>query len=542
MTIVAERREQDRETGPSASERGGRAGRSFFRRHRGSAYVLAPLLILVGVANGWNLQGWPGRVNDDEGTYVAEAWAVIVPHHLSHYTYWYDHPPLGWMLMAAYIWLTRGFQRYSSAVMAGREFMWVINLVACVLLYQLARRLRLSRPFAVAAVVIYGLSPLSIFCHRMVFLDNIATTWMLAALVLAASPRRSLAAAAGSGICFAFACLSKETIIITLPAVVWVLWQHADQRTRRWSLGVFGTIFVLIGCGYPLYAALRGELLPGPGHVSLAHALWWQLVGRQSSGSLLDTRSSTFGLVKSWVELDPVSLLGAAVLAPAGLLVRRLRPVSAGFLVQALLLLRGGYVPYMYVTAMLPFGAVAVAGLANSCWQPVAVSLARHRGRDRGRGRARLRWAISQARNLPVLAAALVFVIGVCPAWAASLARQSQVDGDEGSLAATAWINTHLRRGQLVVVDDYVWPDVTMHGKATPLWCWKVNGDPWVRAHLLTAGYRSIDYVVLPVHSSCELNEQQLPTLAEAISHSRIVRTFANGFVVRKVTTGAPGS
>ena len=54
----------------------------------------------MGLASGWNLQGWPGRVNDDEGIYVAEAWAMLVPHHISNYTYWYDHPFLGWAQMA----------------------------------------------------------------------------------------------------------------------------------------------------------------------------------------------------------------------------------------------------------------------------------------------------------------------------------------------------------------------------------------------------------------------------------------------------------
>jgi len=40
---------------------------------------------------------------DAEGTLVADAWAI---QHgtLAHYTYIYDHPPLGWIQMAAWTW------------------------------------------------------------------------------------------------------------------------------------------------------------------------------------------------------------------------------------------------------------------------------------------------------------------------------------------------------------------------------------------------------------------------------------------------------
>jgi hypothetical protein len=156
----------------------------WFRRHRVSMAVLIPVLVIAGLASAWNLQGWPGRVNDDEGTYVAEAWAMLVPHHLSHYTYWYDHPPLGWALVAGWAWLTHGFQRYPSAVMLGREVMWLANLASCALLYALARRLQMRRAAAAAAVVVFGLSPLAIFYHRMVFLDNLAVMWLLPALAI----------------------------------------------------------------------------------------------------------------------------------------------------------------------------------------------------------------------------------------------------------------------------------------------------------------------------------------------------------------------
>ncbi len=503
-----------------------------------------PLLVVVGLASAWNLQGWPGRVNDDEGTYVAEAWAMLVPHHLSHYTYWYDHPPLGWALIAGWAWLGHGFARYPSAVMLGREVMWLANLVSCALLYVLARRLGMRRAAAAAAVVVFGLSPLAIYYHRMVFLDNLATMWMLAALAIAASPRRSLAAALWSGICFAIAALTKETIVLLLPVVVWVLWQHTDRRTRSWRLAVFGATCFLILLGYPLFAALRGELFPGRGHVSLLWSLYWQFFERSGSGSLLNPHSGTLGLARFWIGIDPWLLLGGLALAPLAVFVRRLRPLALALGLQVLILLKGGYVPYAYVTAMLPFAAMLIAGMADTCWTPLTIpgqachtttaSPARHMTAHG------TQWWLARVRRAPVMAGIVAFAVAAAPGWWQSLASQATVHGAASSLAATAWIEHNLPSGSVVVVDDYMWPDLKMHSDVYPVWLWKVNTDPWVTRHVLPHGYASIDYIVLAPLNPLTLAE--LPTLKAALAHSRLVKTFGDGITARVVIKPGAGS
>ena len=66
------------------------------------AVLLAVLLLATGLLHGWNMYQSPGTtVTDDEGTYVAQAWALLHLGQLADYTYWYDHPPVGWMLLAA---------------------------------------------------------------------------------------------------------------------------------------------------------------------------------------------------------------------------------------------------------------------------------------------------------------------------------------------------------------------------------------------------------------------------------------------------------
>ncbi|MDG6103368.1 glycosyltransferase family 39 protein [Dactylosporangium aurantiacum] len=478
--------------------------------HRKSLAVLTPLLLLAGLVNGWNLHGWPGRINDDEGTYVNQAWAMLDHGGLSHYTYWYDHPFLGWAIIAGYAGLTDGFDRAPSAVMVGREVMLIAALVSCALLFLLARRLRLNRAWSGVAVFLFAVSPLAVFFHRMVFLDNLATMFILAALAAAASPRRSVGAALWSAIWFASAALCKETIVILLPALVWLLVQHTDRRTRVWNLGVFFVAFGVLVASYPVFALLKNELLPGEGHVSLGWALWWQVFGRSGSGSLLDPSSGTFSLARSWTDLDPWLLLGGAALIPAALAVRHLRPIGLALLIQVAMMCRGGYLPFAYVIALLPFAALLIAGSGDWLW-------------------ARL----SSRVRLPSLAVASVLAaLLVLPGWVTTLRDQATVDGSANSRAATRWVIDNIGRDAVVVTDDYIWMDLKLAGFTNPVWLWKVDTDPAVMRDVLPAGAASIDYIVMADQAVSTLAD--LPTLRQGVVSSTEVARFGE-IIVRRV-------
>jgi hypothetical protein len=56
------------------------------------------------------------------------------------------------------------------------------------------------------------------------------------------------------------------------------------------------------------------------------------------------------------------------VLIPAGLAIRRLRPVTAAFATLAAMVVRPGYLPVPLVIAMLPFASLLVAGVADTAW------------------------------------------------------------------------------------------------------------------------------------------------------------------------------
>jgi hypothetical protein len=139
--------------------------RGWVQAHRLDLAVVAGLLLAVGLVHGIGYDRFPGRINDDEGTYATQAYAVQYWHTMAHYTYWYDHPPLGWITIAAYTWATHAFERLPTAVTAGRETMLWAAVTSAALMYLLARRLGFHRVAAAAAVLIFGLSPLVGLCQ-----------------------------------------------------------------------------------------------------------------------------------------------------------------------------------------------------------------------------------------------------------------------------------------------------------------------------------------------------------------------------------------
>ena len=337
---------------------------AWVRQHSGVT-VLLPVLALVTAVHATGITRWPG-FSDDEGTYVAQAWAVLNGQGLTHYTYWYDHPPLGWLQLAGLRGLAGPLLEDLSAVAAGRVLMLAPLVASCTLLWLWARRIGVRVPAAAMAVALFGLAPLSVAFLRGVYLDTLALPWLLAAFALAATPKGRLWSYAGSGACFAVAVLTKETMLLLLPALLLQLWQTCDRRTRAFCVTAFASVLTAVGLAYPLYAALKGELFPGRDHVSLLAGVWCQLSGRASTGSPLDPTSSSASLVDAWLGLDPWLLAVGVLAAPTALLVRRLRPVTAGLLLLVAIGLRPGYLPQPYVMALLCLCALVAAGLADS--------------------------------------------------------------------------------------------------------------------------------------------------------------------------------
>ncbi|KAA9108400.1 ArnT family glycosyltransferase [Microbacterium rhizomatis] len=475
---------------------------------------LLPALAVGLVVNAINLGGSPQRI-DDEGTYTAQAWAIGHLGDLTHYTFWYDHPPLGWIQIAGYAGLTGAWDRHDVAVVAAREAMLVATAIAAILLWFLVRRIGFARPTASVATALFLLSPLAVQFHRQVYLDNIATAWLIGALLLAMSRHKQLLGYIGAAAAFGIAVLTKETYLLALPLVAWLMWRGADRTTRRYTLSVASAVFALIGLVYVAFALVKGEVLPGAGRVSLAEGLGFQLASREGSGSLLDPGSLMSRTVGMWWQLDSILIVASLAAAVVALFVRRLRPWGIMLLALTAFMFRGGYLPVPYVIMLLPFAAIVLAGVGQ-----VAV--------ERVLTRTRRRRLLSRLAGAGIAAGLVVAVIAAGPLWTAQLRGFLLADLDRPLRDAEAWMAQNAPRDSRMLVDDAMWVDLVDEGfdRENVVWYYKADTDSDVQA-LAPNGWRDYDYVITT--DSMRTFPTDLPTVQEATTNSVVVASFGEG-------------
>lgn len=481
------------------------------RRLNPSIPILGILLAFTAILRLINLANSPARL-DDEGTYVAQAYALSEWGELAHYTYWYDHPPAGWLQLAAWTALG-GSGLGGNAVAAGRYLMVTVAVVTAALLWCLARRVEMSRWASTIAVVIYAVSPLSISLSRTVYLDNLAIAWLMAALVLICSPRQRLSAMFGAATCFGVAVLTKETMLLFVPMVVWLVWTKTVPVTRRYALAVFGTVFAMVVSTYILMAVVRGELVPGPGHVSLWQGIKFQLWERADGGAITDPSSLKRHTVTEWLQLDPAMPLLAVPIAVSGLFVERLRPFAVGLATLIAVIVRPGYLPVPQVISALPLTAMLAAGIGE-------VALC-------GLRQAEPSALLHRFRGQALVAGALVVSI-VVSLWLPTYHAVLQSDDDAAMRQAEDWIAANVPKSDRLIVDDAIWVDLIHDGRDrhNVIWAYKVDTDEQVRAWA-PHGWASYDWIVST--PSSRANVPKAGVLTDAIAHAEPAATFGTG-------------
>jgi hypothetical protein len=489
--------------------------------------AVAILLALTATLRLINLAGSPTRL-DDEGTYIAQAYAIVEWGELAHYTYWYDHPPAGWLQLA--LWMVISGPGFGdNAVVAGRYLMVIVAVIAAGLVWTLARRIEMSRWAAAAAVTIFAVSPLAISLGRSVYLDNLAVAWLLGALVLICSPRHRLSAMFGAAICFGISVLTKETMLLFVPMLAWLVWIKTAPATRRYALTVFVAVFGVVVSTYALMAVVRGELLPGPGHVSLWEGIKFQLWQRASGGEITDPESLKRHTIDEWLHLDPASPLLAAPIGVTAMFVERLRPFAVGLVILIVTVVRPGYLPVPFVIAALPLTALLAAGVGEV-------------------GLARLRRATKapspRSRRLRTAAMAAAAAVGsvVISLWLPSHHSVLTVDDDAPMRQAQLWITENVPKRDRLIVDDAMWVDLVRQGRdrRNVIWSYKVDTDEQVQ-NWAPHGWADYEWVVST--ASMRANMPEKGVLTDAMSHARPAASFGSGgkrVDVLRVDMGSP--
>ncbi|HUZ77031.1 MAG TPA: glycosyl hydrolase family 8 [Chloroflexota bacterium] len=505
--------------------------------------LVVGLLLVALVAHGLNMFQYPALNRfDDEGVYLSQAWAIIREHRLAPYSYFYDHAPAGWILLAGWMAITGGPHAFGLAVNSGRTFMLLLHLAMVPLLYRLARRLGCAPWAAALAVLLFTVSPLAIYFQRPVLLDSIANFWLLVSVDLLLDDWGRLTRLILSGCCFGVAVLSKESAAFLLPAYVFLAVQQRQQHHGRFAVVSWAMPMLLVVSLYPTFAALRGELLPagqslrffifnvntGPG-LSLVDALRWQ--ASRTGGGVFNLNNQFWTLVRTnWLVADPVLFGGGAMASIVNLLRGRHNraALGAGLLgvLPLLYLARGGMVFDFYVLLAIPFFCLNLGLLLTDAVR-FAATWASRPFMPAGRRR------MAAAAGWVVLPLSLLALLGVYSRGTTFAPLYTQHPG-EASLEALQWVKQHVPAQSLIVVGDDIWTDLHEPGLGGPAFpnahsYWKVGLDPAIANGVFHNTWHTVDYLILSPQMKADIASNHIAIAQQALQHAQLVQAWHAG-------------
>jgi endo-1,4-beta-D-glucanase Y/4-amino-4-deoxy-L-arabinose transferase-like glycosyltransferase len=497
------------------------------------AAVRDPIVILVLVAvgllaHGLNMFNYPAfTLTDDEGILAAHAWAVLREQQLSPYTYVYDNPPAGPLLVAGWALITGGLDSFGGAIDSGRVLMLVLHLAMIALLYHLVRKLGGGVMVAALAAFIFSVSPLAIFYQRLLLLDTIMLFWLLLSLNLLLDGWGRLSRLVLSGACYGIALLTRETAILFLPAMLFLAVQQRWRHQGQFAVAGWLVPAAVVLSWYPLYAVFKGELLPNEpvsfiadegyaaGGVSLAQALWWQMARGGGGPFNLDNQFWTL-LRGDWLPRDPILLLGGAAAVALNIVrgvgwgrVRDRRALAAALLglLPLLYLARGGRVLTSEIVLAIPFLALNLAIFIGPLLRRVP------------------------AIATPVLAPGLAVLLAVGYWTTGALPPLFQARPDEAGREALAWIERHLPAESRVITRDDLWTDLRERSGGRQSFInahshWKVAGDPEVRTGVFGDDWRTVDYLIMQPDLGQEFAASGNTVALNALQNAHLVKRW----------------
>lgn len=453
--------------------------------------------------HGYHLFQYP-LYSTDEGIYVERAWAVVREDKLSPQTYYYDHAPGGWILLAAWEFLIPGhFGTFGNPVNSGRVVMLLLHAASVYFLFQIARKFSGGLLAPTIACFFFNFSPLGIYYQRMVLLDNIMVFWVLLSIYLLVRRESQLFAGMWSGLAFGISVVTKENAIFFAPTIFYLLSRRAEKDpNRRFAMMLWAFTASAAILTHFLFATLKGELLPTDlsfnlnrspqGHVSLLYEMWYQL--HRNQGTLVTHGSYLYTM---WLPKDGILLVGGFVAMLISLYLGfRDKQRNLGFLVAGTLaaeiafyLARGSVILDFYVIPLIPLFALNIGLVADRALKALPARVSR-----------------LAVTAVPAAAAALLLLpsggyllthdprTGVLKTNDVYYLPQTFIQEEQ-----VAWIRSHIPPTARIIIDDTDW--VALHD-GSPSYPYAEShfdaaSDPAVRNKIFGGNWQNIDYIVL---------------------------------------------
>ena len=517
-------------------------GQRQFAGLRWEVLLIVAVLLVAALAHGINMFHFP-YLEDDEGTYMSQAWAVVHEGRLGYYTYWYDHAPAGWLLIAAWSLITGGFHSLGPAIYSGRVLMLLLQLCSTFMLYCIARKISRNVTVAVIVSLLFALSPYGIYFHRRILLDNITTFWMLLSILLLLSERLSLKRIWLSAVALSLSILSKELTVFLVPVLTYLVFVRAD-KSHRW----FATIgwIALVGCLVSLYllmATLNNELFPTgtllggtSQHVSLLGTLQYQ-ASRGRDGGLFSLHSGFWMRVQVWVQDDPVLVVIGSLCAGLSVLaIKKHRLIGLMGVVTLSIwafLARGGEIINFYLVPLIPLLALNVGlflGLIAETLRPLVEAIAGKRSK------------VSQIVEHSLIILCLVGIVFSSPGPSMGAGYGSSDLGDrnnpflfwngtqaDAQIQATQWIENNLPPSSRMIIDMSMWTDLYDSDYKFVHYYWKVELDPAIRDTLFHDDWRNFDYVATTPQMLTDMQREHMKLVQAVVFHSTPIAHFDTG-------------
>jgi 4-amino-4-deoxy-L-arabinose transferase-like glycosyltransferase len=494
--------------------------------------VALAFALLSGLAtHGYHLFQYP-LYSTDEGIYVERAWSVIREGRLSPQTYFYDHAPAGWLVLAAWEFvLPRHFETFGNPVNSGRVLMLLLHLASVFFLFQIARTFSGSLRAPLIATFFFNFSPLAIYYQREVLLDNMMVFWLLLSIYLLLRRDRQLFAGLWSGVAFGMSVITKENAIFFAPSIYYLLSRRVRWESRRH----FGQTFWLFGAGaaisiYFLFATLKGELLPAhlsfdlshppQGHVSLLYEMWYQIHRNQTA---LFVRGSY--LYTMWEPKDGILLAFGTVAMAASLYLgwqeRKQDPalLVAGTLALeiAFYLARGSVILDFYVLPLIPLYALNIGLIADRALRRIPAPTAR----------VALPALAGFCGLLLFLPTTGYFVQHGFPGQPDHLADVYNLPLTNVQNEEIAWVRQNIPPTDKIITDEDIWVQLHDVRPSYPYAQshWNAASDPQIRDNLFHSSWQNIDYIVA---SNQMKNAMRLNNLADGGQESWILDALNN--------------
>lgn len=474
-------------------------------------YVLI-LLLIAGVAHGLNMFHYPYFEND-EATYVSQAWSFVHSGKLAPYTYYYDHAPVGWMFLGLWFIVTGGLTTFGqNPLVSGRVFIFILHMISVLLLYVITRRVTRQKLAAVFAVIVFSLSPLELYYGRRILLDNIMIFWVLLSLFFATYTPQRLRYVILSAFTFAIATLSKENALFMGPAILYIIWIYSKSRMRIWSIVqwivVSGTIISL----YPLYAFLKGELFPprtflggNNAHVSLIQSVFMQ-AARGNNALPWQSTSEFYTNLQVWIQRDPWIIIGGGVCLLASMILneryREIKAIALTAIAEILFLARGKLVFDFYIIAVLPLLAMMIGIMIS---RPVV-------------------WAKD---HISPRGYAITISFLLCLIFVTSGTLAFSKDETTNQQNAINWVEHHISKNGHIAIDNYAYPQLhDVDGYKNADFSLKIQYDPSIQEGKYDKNPSNISYLLVTHAEITQMSIGLLPFIKSAFEQSQLVADY----------------